>query len=81
MSLRVETVIDAPVDVVWAHLEDIASHVEWMADAVSIEFLAGQRRGTCSRPYSKDPLPRPWRLSSTYRGTGFPRTMSTASPN
>ena len=29
----------------WADLEDIASHVEWMEDAVSIRFRGRQRRG------------------------------------
>ncbi len=49
MSLRVETTIHAAPQVVWAHLEDIASHIEWMADAVSIEFLTTQRSGTGTR--------------------------------
>jgi hypothetical protein len=30
---------------VWADLENIASHVEWMEDAVSIRFRGHQRRG------------------------------------
>lgn len=45
MRLRVETTIAAPPEAVWAHLEDIATHTEWMADAISIEFLTDQRRG------------------------------------
>ena len=45
MRLRVETTIQAPPGEVWAHLEDIATHTEWMADAVAIEFLTDQRRG------------------------------------
>ena len=49
MSLRVETTIHAPPEVVWTHLEDIASHIEWMADAVSIRFLTTQRSGTGTR--------------------------------
>ena len=49
MSLRVETTIHAPPEVVWSHLEDIASHIEWMADAVSIEFLTAQRSGNGTR--------------------------------
>ena len=49
MTLRVEITIDAPPEVVWAHLEDIASHVEWMADAVSIRFEGDQQRGAGTR--------------------------------
>lgn len=35
----------APPVVVWAHLSDIASHVEWMEDAVSLSFETAQRSG------------------------------------
>lgn len=49
MSLRVETTIGAPPEVVWSHLEDIASHTRWMADAVSIEFLTDRRQGAGTR--------------------------------
>lgn len=45
MKLRVETTIAASPETVWAHLEDIATHIEWMADAVSIDFLTARRRG------------------------------------
>lgn len=43
--LRVSTRLDAPPTVVWADLEDIASHVEWMRDAVSITFTSPSRQG------------------------------------
>jgi uncharacterized protein YndB with AHSA1/START domain len=43
--IRVGVVLDAPPDVVWADLEDIGSHVQWMADARSIRFLTDQRAG------------------------------------
>ena len=49
MRLRVEVTILAPPDVVWTHLEDIASHVEWMADAVDIAFLGDQELGVGTR--------------------------------
>ena len=49
MRLRVETTIAAAPEAVWAHLEDIASHTEWMADAVAIEFLTDQRQGAGTR--------------------------------
>jgi hypothetical protein len=43
--IRVSTIIDAPPSVVWADLADIASHVEWMADARAIRFLSAQTTG------------------------------------
>lgn len=43
--IRVSTVIAAPRRRVWADLQDIASHVHWMADAESIAFTSGRREG------------------------------------
>ena len=43
--LRVSTVLDAPPEVVWADLEDISTHVEWMRDAVAIRFTSPHRSG------------------------------------
>lgn len=37
--------LNAPVDEVWADVSDLASHVEWMADAESISFAGEQRTG------------------------------------
>lgn len=44
----IEVSIDIPADVatVWADVERLETHVEWMADAESIEFVGDQRRGT-----------------------------------
>ena len=39
------TVIHAPPAVVWRDLEDIASHVEWMEEAVALRFITTCRRG------------------------------------
>ena len=49
MRLHVETTIAAPPEAVWAHLEDIATHTEWMADAVAIDFLTAAHQGTGTR--------------------------------
>ena len=49
MSLRVEVVIGASPETVWTHLEDIASHTAWMADAVAIEFLTDRQQGEGTR--------------------------------
>jgi hypothetical protein len=43
--IRVRAVIDAPPGVVWSELSDIASHVEWMADAVAIRFTSDRHQG------------------------------------
>jgi hypothetical protein len=45
----VSTDIDATTDEVWAAVESIERHVEWMADAESIEFESAQRRGAGTR--------------------------------
>lgn len=41
--------INAPVSFVWADVEDISSHVEWMLDADSIRFLTSERAGVGTR--------------------------------
>jgi carbon monoxide dehydrogenase subunit G len=43
--IRVRASIEASPAAVWAELSDIASHVEWMADAVEIRFTGDRRRG------------------------------------
>ncbi len=37
--------INAPLDTVWREAADLASHVEWMADAETIRFLSENRAG------------------------------------
>ncbi len=44
-SIHIEQRISAPIQQVWDDVADIASHVEWMADAESITFLTDQRSG------------------------------------
>jgi hypothetical protein len=44
-SIRVSTVIDAEPADVWAQVEDVASHVQWMADAVAIRFTSTAHEG------------------------------------
>lgn len=43
--IKVKTILDAPPEVVWADIENIASHVEWMADAESITFTSATSSG------------------------------------
>jgi len=48
-KISVSTVIDRTPDEVWADVRDIASHVEWMADAYEIRFLSDKREGMGTR--------------------------------
>ena len=43
--IRVSTVVDAPPHRVWAYVRDIASHPDWMKDAVAIRFTSPHREG------------------------------------
>lgn len=45
MRIRVSTVVPARPAAVWADVRDIASHVEWMADAEAIRFTGPKRHG------------------------------------
>lgn len=48
-GVRTSVVIDAPPKAVWAVLEDLDSHVDWMADAAAITFTSDRRRGVGTR--------------------------------
>jgi carbon monoxide dehydrogenase subunit G len=41
----VSTVLDAPPEKVWARLEDVRTHVDWMEDAVAIRITSQIDRG------------------------------------
>ena len=43
--ITVATTIDASPAEVWAAVEDVASHVEWMADAEAIRFTSDRTSG------------------------------------
>jgi uncharacterized protein YndB with AHSA1/START domain len=45
ITIRVRVIIDASRAMTWSMLEDIDSHVAWMADAQSITFTTSQRDG------------------------------------
>jgi uncharacterized protein YndB with AHSA1/START domain len=47
--IRVRTTLDAPPEQVWADLSDLASHVDWMHDAVAIRFLSSTSSGVGTR--------------------------------
>jgi uncharacterized protein YndB with AHSA1/START domain len=67
-KIRVSTVLDAPPEKVWADVEDIATHREWMADAVAIRFLGDQRRGVGTR-FECDTKVGPFRLTDVMEVT------------
>ena len=43
--IRVSTTLPAPPSEVWSVVSDLASHVDWMADAESIRFRTRRRSG------------------------------------
>lgn len=43
--IAVSVDIEATADAVWAAIEHVERHVEWMADAEAIRFLGERRRG------------------------------------
>lgn len=43
--ITVSTVIDASPDEVWAAVEDVRTHTEWMADAVAIRVTSDRTEG------------------------------------
>jgi carbon monoxide dehydrogenase subunit G len=47
--IRVRTTIDAAPAQVWVALSDLASHVDWMHDAVAIRFLTERDYGVGAR--------------------------------
>ena len=48
-KIRVRTTLDAPPAQVWVVLSDLASHVDWMHDAVAIRFLTERTYGVGAR--------------------------------
>lgn len=60
--IRVSTILDATPSEVWADLEDVSSHPQWMADAVGIRFLTDQTSGVGTR-FECDTKVGPFRLT------------------
>lgn len=48
-GIYVSIVIDRPVSAVWAAIEPVERHVDWMADATAIHFHGEQTRGVGTR--------------------------------
>jgi len=45
-AIEVSTVIGVTPDEVWDHIDDVATHTDWMADAEAIRFTSDRRQGT-----------------------------------
>ncbi len=45
MHIQGSVTIAAPIERAWEYLSDLASHVDWMADAESIRFSSPSTRG------------------------------------
>lgn len=75
-TIRVHTTIDATPDQVWEAVEDIATHVEWMHDAVAIRFTSDSTAGV-GTTFDCDTKVGPFRLTDQMEITAWdpPRTM------
>jgi hypothetical protein len=58
---------------VWASIEDIASHVEWMEDAVAIRFTSGRRRSGVGTTFDCNTRVGPLRLTDRMEVTEWKR--------
>lgn len=68
--LRVGTTVDATPDEVWADLAVVASHVEWMNDAVAIRFLTDRTDGV-GTAFECDTKVGPFRLTDRMEITSW----------
>ena len=66
--IRVSTVIDAPRARVWEDVRDLASHVQWMEDAVAIRFRTAKRGGV-GTSFDCDTRVGPFRLTDVMEVT------------
>lgn len=75
-TIRVSTVLDATPEQVWDSVEDIATHVEWMHDAVAIRFTSTSTSGV-GTTFDCDTKVGPFRLTDRMEITAWdpPRVM------
>jgi Polyketide cyclase / dehydrase and lipid transport len=45
VRIRVAITMDVPPATVWAEIEHVERHVEWMDDSAHLDFIGSQRRG------------------------------------
>jgi hypothetical protein len=68
--VAVTIVVPRPRSAVWAELERIEDHAEWMRDALSIRFVGERRRGVGTR-FECDTKVGPIRLTDLMEITGW----------
>lgn len=68
--LRVGVTLDAPPPVVWADIERIETHPEWMADAVAIRFTSERTSGV-GTTFECDTAVGPFRLTDRMEITAW----------
>ena len=74
-TIRVSTVIDADTAEVWDAVEDIGTHVDWMADAEAIRFTSDQTAGV-GTTFECDTKVGPFRLTDVMEITEWePRSV------
>lgn len=69
-SIEVSIDIDRAPDQVWAYVQDISTHVEWMADAEAIRFLGSQTHGA-GTTFECDTKVGPFRLTDVMTVTSW----------
>ena len=74
-GIAVEIVIDAPIAFVWADVQDISTHVEWMQDAEEIRFLSDRRQGLGTR-FACETVVGPFRLTDVMEITDWHHQQS-----
>ena len=70
VEITVSTVVDEPRSAVWAELERIEDHIEWMLDATAIRFVGDRRRGL-GTTFECDTRVGPIRLTDVMEITGW----------
>jgi hypothetical protein len=70
VEVTVSTVVDEPRPAVWAELERIEDHIEWMLDATAIRFVGDRRRGL-GTTFECDTRVGPIRLTDVMEITGW----------
>lgn len=69
-AVVVSTIIDRSPAEVWADVQDVASHVTWMADATAIRFVTEQRQGVGTR-FECDTKVGPFKLTDVMEITAW----------
>jgi uncharacterized protein YndB with AHSA1/START domain len=72
ITLRVERVIGATIERVWADIAELESHVEWMHDALALRFITDNHAGV-GTTFECDTAVGPLRLTDVMTVTEWDR--------